>query len=53
MFVRVTAKAGTKEEAALLCEPVKKKLLQFFGRLVYGVNRLEQTVVNRRAVKQR
>ena len=27
MFVRVTAKAGTKEAAALLCEPVTKEIV--------------------------
>ena len=49
MFVRVTAKAGTKEEAALLCEPVTKEIVAILGDVVYGVNvdSLEQTVVNR------
>ena len=48
MFVRVTAKARTKEDAALLCEPVTKEIVAILGDVVYGVNvdTLEQTVVN-------
>lgn len=48
MFVRVTAKAKTKEEAVALCEPVTKKIVALLGEVVYGVNvdSLEQTVVN-------
>lgn len=48
MFVRVTAKAKTKDEAAALCEPITKEIVAILGDFVYGVNvdSLEQTIVN-------
>ena len=53
MFVRVTAKAKTKQEAEALCRPVTKEIVAILGDVVYGVNTdsLEQTVVN--ALKSR
>lgn len=46
MFVRVTAKAKTKQQAAAICEPVTKEIVAILGDVVYGVNvdTLEQAV---------
>ena len=48
MFVRVTAKAATKEEAAALCEPLVVQIKDRIGDTVYGVNieSLEELVVS-------
>lgn len=47
MFVRVTAKAGTEEEAAILCEPLVREVCARLGDAVYGVDveSLEEVVV--------
>ena len=38
MFVRVTAKAATKEEADAMCVPVVEELKKRIGNFVYGVD---------------
>lgn len=47
MFVRVTAKAATKEEADALCAPVVEEIQRRVGNFVYGVDvdTLEEVVV--------
>ncbi len=47
MFVRVTAKAKTLEQAKAMCAPVTKEMVAILGDVVYGVNTdsLEHTVV--------
>lgn len=48
MYVRVTAKASSQEEAETLCQPVVKEICDCLGDFVYGVDvdSLEQCVVN-------
>lgn len=48
MFVRVTAKAATKEEADAMCVPVVEELKKRIGNFVYGVDveTLEELVVS-------
>ena len=48
MFVRVTAKAATKEEADAMCAPVVEELKKRIGNFVYGVDveTLEELVVS-------
>ena len=48
MFVRVTAKAATKEEADAMCQPVVEEIRRRVGNFVYGVDveTLEELVVN-------
>ena len=47
MFVRVTARAQTEEQASALCRPVVEELRKRLGEYVYGtdVESLEETVV--------
>ena len=48
MFVRITAKAATEQEAAALCEPVVREVCVRLGEFVYGVDveSLEEVVVH-------
>lgn len=48
MYVRVTAKAASQEEAETLCQPVVQQICDCLGDFVYGVDvdNLEQCVVN-------
>ncbi len=48
IFVRVTAKAASREEAEAMALPVVDKVCETLGDIVYGVNvdSLEQVVVN-------
>lgn len=41
MFVRITAKAATEQEAAALCEPVVRRICARLGEFVYGSGRGE------------
>lgn len=56
MFVRITAKAATVEEADAMCAPVVEEVCRRVGNFVYGVDveSLEELVVNelRRAGKK-
>ncbi len=47
MFVRVTARAGSEEEAEALCRPVVEEICRRYGDVVYGVDvdHLEGVVV--------
>ena len=47
MFVRVTAKAATREEADALCAPVVEEIRRRVGNFVYivDIDTLEETVV--------
>ena len=47
MFVRVTAKAGTTEEAEKMCRPLVEEIQRRLGDVVYGidVDSLEEVVV--------
>lgn len=49
MYVRVTAKAPSQEEAEVLCQPVVEQICQLLGDFVYGVDTdsLEQCVVEK------
>lgn len=58
MFVRVTAKASSKEKAQALCEPMVDEIRRRLGDVVYAVNEdgtsdscLEETVVSLLAEK--
>ncbi len=53
MFVRVTARAGSAQEASALCEPVVEELKKRLGSYVYSVDieSLEETVVRLMAEK--
>lgn len=54
MFIRVTAKAKTEQEAAALCEPVVQEITKRMGDSMYGVDveSLEQVVVQKLAEKR-
>lgn len=56
MFVRVTAKAGTQEEADAMCKPVIEEICRRVGNFVYGIDveTLEELVIDelRRAGKK-
>ncbi len=47
MYVRVTAKAKTEEEASKMCQPVIEEIINRVGDFVYGIdaNTLEERVV--------
>lgn len=49
MFVRVTAKAGTKEEADKMCRPLVEQISERIGNTVYSTDTdsLEEVVVNK------
>ena len=53
MFVRVTAKASSEQEAAVLCEPLVQEVCARLGDSVYGVDveSLEEVVVRLLAEK--
>ena len=54
MFIRVTAKAESQEQAKKLCAPVVEEICQILGDVVYGVDiaNLEECVVQALQAKQ-